>query len=307
MATFKNIVLTTDFSLSASAAVPFAVALAKRDNGTIHIFHAVEHEELEAVMSGVVIGASAWISAMHKERERKMQALANELEARHGVRFVAVCASGNPVKAVVKYAKKNADLIVISTHGRSGLEHLMMGSVAEHVTRLSEVPVLTVRPGEASPKKNFRLKNILLLTDFSRNAAAAEPYAVEFARSRGAKILLVHVVDDSAYSADEPIPASTEGVAMEDWMETLAMTADKKLAEKAERLARKSGVKVTPVCVKGRIAEMISKLVQAQHVDLIVMSTHGFTGLSRLLIGSNAAKVVQTSVVPVLSIKPSEL
>ena len=309
MHTFKNIVLTTDFSLNASAALPYAVALAKPHNGTIHLFHVIEHEDFAAFSTfGNLFRSSSWITNRRDECQQKLTALAKDFEATYGVKFVGIWAAGNPVKEIVHYAREAyADIVVISTHGRTGLPHLMLGSIAERVTRLSDVPVLTIRPGEPLPDNSCHFSTILLPTDFSQNAIAAEPYAMELAKQRGGKILLANVIDDSIFYASEADPTSAGVAAIEDWVKTLRIESDINLKERAEFLARESGLVVEPVQLVGRVTNMLFTLIHERQVDLVVMSTHGFTGLSRLMLGSIAEDVVQTSTVPVLSVKPAAL
>jgi nucleotide-binding universal stress UspA family protein len=202
MANLKNILLTTDLSTNAIAAIPYAIALAKENGGTIHVFHVLEDEGSEAFASGIVIGVSAWIASVRKQHEAKVRDIAEQIEKDSGVKTIYCVASGIAAKEMVKYVRKfDIDMIVIATHGRTGLPHLILGSVAERVVRLSPVPVLTVRPGEHPAIENFSFQTILMPTDFSDNAAVARPLAVELAKQHHAKLLLAHVVEDSVYYA----------------------------------------------------------------------------------------------------------
>ncbi len=305
MHTFKHILLTTDLSPNSEAAVPFAVALAKQSGGTIHVFHAFEDEAGMALSSGIVIGTSAWLASVHKRREQKLIEFAESLGARAGVNVTHACVNGHPANEAVKYARNvHADLIVISTHGRTGISHLFLGSVAEKVARLSPIPVLTVRPGETVPDQ-FQLKAILVPTDFSANAEATMPYAVELAKQHGAKIILAHVIENSTYYNDS---TWSEGIGpdVEQWMESIEAEGKKKLAEAAAMLASKSEVDVTAVLKCGCAHEKICAIASEQKADLMVMSTHGYTGFSHLAHGSVAERVLRSCSVPVLSIRATE-
>ena len=305
MIPFKTIVLTTDLSDNAAAALPYAVALAKLNGATIHLFHALEHEQSEALAAGVVIGVSAWIASQRKEREEKIAALAKEIESTYGVKVVGVAVLGHPAKEAARYAKSHqADLVVIATHGRSGVSHLLLGSIAERVVRLSEAPVLTVRPGMPLVKAVLPTA-ILLPTDFSESAAASEPYAIELCKQYDAKILLTYVVEDSVYFATAADGTMGYGFDTEEWIKSIADEADKRLRKKAAELNREFGVTVETVRMRGTPAEQICQAAKDSHADLIAISTHGHTGLSHLAFGSIAEKVVRISSVPVLSIKPA--
>lgn len=308
MSAFKNILLTTDLSFNADAAIPFAVALAKRNNGTIHLFHAFEEDASDALASGVVIGVSAWLDSVRRRREEKVAALAQRIETDFGIKTDYKTARGNPAAQTVQQAaNSHADVVVIATHGRTGVAHLALGSVAERVVRLSTTPVLTVRPGQMSAAKALQidLKTILMPTDFSENAAAAEPYALELAQQYGAKIVLVNVIDESIYYGN--IEQSALLSDTQQWLESIRTDAEKRLRAKAGELSVKGGIKVETVAGRGNAAQEIEKIATERHADLVVLSTHGFTGFSHLVFGSIAEKVVRSSKVPVLSIKPQKI
>lgn len=300
---FKNIVLTTDLSPNADAAVPYAVALAKQSGGTIHLFHASDSEASAAFVSGIIIGVSAWMASIREQRSEKLSQLADRLAAKSAVNVISACVSGNPAIEAVKFAKKvHADLIVISTHGRRGVSHLFLGSVAEKVLQLSPVPVLTVRPGETVPDE-LKFTTILVPTDFSENAEAAMPFAIELAKQHGAKLILAYVLDDSTFSED--LMWSTGSLDIVRSMETIKAQFQLKLTAAAEALRSKSDLAVTSVFKCGRPHEMLCNTAKEYKADLVVMSTHGYTGLSHLAYGSVAERVLRSCPVPMLSIRPN--
>jgi nucleotide-binding universal stress UspA family protein len=305
MHTFNNVLLTTDLSLNSDAAVPYAIALAQRSKGTIFLFHAFEEETGEALASGVVIGVSAWIMSIRQQHEEKLAKLAKDIEAKSGVRVVHATASGHPANEIVHYAKAiQADVVVIATHGRTGLSHLLLGSIAERVVRLSPAPVLTVRPGEPLPQ-NGAFHTILVPTDFSSNSAGALPYAIELAKQDNGKILLAHVIEDSMYYSSA---AASEGIGpdVEQWIASVTESAEKRLNETAHALKAASGLPVETILSRGRAPEKIGELAKERNADLVVISTHGYTGLSHLVFGSVAERVVRSSPAPVLSIRPQK-
>lgn len=304
MYTFKHILLPTDLSPNSEAAVPFAVALAKQSGATIHLFHAFEDEAGKALASGILIGASAWLASVHKQREQKLRDFATNLATRTELDITHTCVHGHPAVEAVKFAAKiHADLIVISTHGRTGIPHLFLGSIAERILRLSPVPVLTVRPGENVPAV---LRTILVPTDFSENANAAIPYAVELAKQHGAKLILAHVVENSTYYSDS---TWSEGIGpdVEQWMEAIKAQGEKKLAETAARLALEHDLVVTTELKCGNAHAKICAIAEKHKADLMVLSTHGYTGFSHLAHGSVAERVLRSCSMPMLSIRPSKL
>src|SRR6185295_18490287 len=118
MIAFKTIVLTTDLSPNADAAIPYAVALAKLDGGSIHLFHAFEEEAGAALAAGVMIGGSTWVGSIRKQREEQLAALARTIADVHNVTVISATAIGHPAKETAQYAKNNrGDIVVTATHG----------------------------------------------------------------------------------------------------------------------------------------------------------------------------------------------
>lgn len=143
MIDLKHILVAVDFEETSDAAVAYARSLAKKFDAQLHLLHVMENPFLRP-MANNPRDVEAGISRRLADRLSE--------EARHEVRAVsALRKSDSPADEIVKYASEQAiDLIVIGTHGRSGVAHLLMGSVAENVVRSAPCPVLIVRHGERS-------------------------------------------------------------------------------------------------------------------------------------------------------------
>lgn len=136
----RRILFVTDFSEPARKAQLYAQALAEKYGAQLYAFHAVSEE----VFVPTPDVAEQWLKA---ETERARQQLATEL--RDVPSAVLEVRQGNAVQEIIKYAgEQNVDLIVIGTHGRGGLSHVLLGSIAEKVVRLATCPVLTVHPSD---------------------------------------------------------------------------------------------------------------------------------------------------------------
>lgn len=150
MTAFKSILLTSDLSENADAAAPYALELAHRFGGSIslvHIFEDAAFYAAAAASEGMMVDPSEWITSSLRDREKKLAAIAKKLAEQGGVAVTPVLRQGHAATEIVKAAKElNSDCVVIATHGRTGLSHLVFGSVAERVVRLSPCPVLSVRP-----------------------------------------------------------------------------------------------------------------------------------------------------------------
>ncbi len=146
---FKKIVLTTDLSANADAATQYASSLAKKFGSTVFLVHVFECDIYYAAgtMESSTGDPAEWFRKARETRKKALKEAARTLAAATGTPVNDVFLEGHAAHEVVNFAKKeNADCIVIATHGRSGLSHLLFGSVAENVVRMSSCPVLSVRP-----------------------------------------------------------------------------------------------------------------------------------------------------------------
>ena len=148
---FSCICLTTDFSKNAEAAVPLAAKLARQFNGKVFLVHVFDgaylFEAFAEAGEGDFPNPAHWIDPLYPRLEKRLKELADEYSAREKTLFSPVLLKGNKVQETVKFlADQQINCLVIATHGRTGLGHLMLGSMAEHLVRLSPCPVLTVCP-----------------------------------------------------------------------------------------------------------------------------------------------------------------
>lgn len=184
----KNILYPTDFSEPSERAFPFAIALARRYGGTIHALHVLTPIITpEAGLSGIAIQAEV------ENASRFMSEIDSQLA---GVEHQTSVENALSVWEAVDNAirEQSIDLIVIGTHGRTGVPRLLLGSVAEEVFRCSPCPVMTVGPTiRTSTHAGGRFRRILFATDYSCASAAAAPYAVSVAKNNEARLLLMHV------------------------------------------------------------------------------------------------------------------
>jgi nucleotide-binding universal stress UspA family protein len=150
---YKKVILPTDLSENADAAAPYAVDLAQRSDGTIHLVHVMEDAVFyESAASRDALPAD-WMTANRRDHEARLKEKAQALAKKSKVKVVDVIIQGHPATELVKYAKKEkADCVVIATHGRTGLDLFLYGSVAERVVRTCECPVMSIRPKTLAKK-----------------------------------------------------------------------------------------------------------------------------------------------------------
>ncbi len=196
---------------------------------------------------------------------------------------------------------RGADLVVMCTHGRSGLGRWIYGSVAEQVLKRSPVPVVLVPPtGEVMTlRPEPAYMSFLVPLDGSAFAEAALPHAAGLARVFDATILLLSAVEPpAAYTFAEVsfVPAVSERLYQE---------AEFYLAEVAQRL-RETGLRVQTVAEEGWPSDVIARRSDALKPGLTVMATHGRTGVARLLMGSVALQIVRRSALPLMLVRPAQ-
>ncbi|MCC6154349.1 MAG: universal stress protein [Candidatus Hydrogenedentes bacterium] len=298
-----NILVPTDFSTYANYALKYAVAMAKQFAGTIHFAHVLDRSALAGVRGNEMWLAEseshALIDSMREHAASRMAHL-KQIADDEGVKSETHVVLGNPTEEILRLAEQtDATLIVIATHGRSGVEHLVFGSVAEKIVRQSPVPVLSVKHPEHEFVKEYDLsleiKRVLFPTDFSPFSDKALPFAKSFAQEFDATLVIFHATEVPIV-LPEIVPDSVVqlGPQMEDESRQLVQ----KMCDNI------TGVKVEGEVRVGTAFREIASYADKTGVDLIVVPTHGRSGLSHVLFGSVAEKVVRVARCPVLTIRP---
>ena len=289
----QNIIVPIDFSKMSVQAIQIAKRLARRFAASIHLAH-VRHSNypVDFVAPAPPIVPFSFMPYEH-DRERSVL---NELRAaarRCGLSSATchVLTGGPPFDEICRLAQRiPADVVVMPTHGRTGLKHVFLGSTAERIVQHSSCPVLVTR-GTALESKNsqrFRIRTILVPVDFSNCSRDGLRYAIGFAKEFGAKIILLH----ATYLG---YIYSTEGKAIYD-IPGLQKAARKKAERRMReltRLVQLGGVRFEAVFTEGSPALDICAFAKDHGIDLIITSTHGLTGFQHVLIGSIAESVVR--------------
>jgi nucleotide-binding universal stress UspA family protein len=193
---FKNILCFTDFTETSEAAMAYAVGLARHFNAQLYPAYACDQ-----VMMTESAGPDILQEIEDTNRER-LTALAKNIDVPCTPLFIL----GSVEMAAPGWIAQNGiDLIVMGTHGRKGLKHFLMGSVAEAIYRHTTCPVLTVGPHVTTrPSQDFKLKSILFPTDLKEHAKFAAQYALSVAQESDAPLTFMHVVlPDGALHHDQ--------------------------------------------------------------------------------------------------------
>jgi nucleotide-binding universal stress UspA family protein len=210
---------------------------------------------------------------------------------------------GAPAEIIGEVAEREqATLIAMATHGYSGIKRWALGSVADKVVHASNIPVLVVRGMEQPPTGEPSLKRILVPLDGSALARQALPQAVGLAASIHAELILLTVHAPPLGEALEEVSSYPRSDKL------LAALRDRVLGELsglADELHQQQ-VPVTPVAAEGFPAEAIIDEATRRQVDLIVMATHGYSGLKRWALGSVADKVLHAAMTPLLLVRAQD-
>ncbi len=190
-AKLKNILYLTDFSEPSEAALPFAITLGRGYGAKVHALHVLLPAPHVYMTPGLTAVA---IEAEEENAQSEMQNVESRLA---GLEHKTLVERGIEVWPAARRAIEDddVDLIVLGTHGRTGAEKLLLGSVAEEIFRRSPVPVLTIGPGVRSSVHNGgKFHRVLFATDFTPESLAGAPYAVTLAQENQARLLLLLVM-----------------------------------------------------------------------------------------------------------------
>jgi nucleotide-binding universal stress UspA family protein len=224
------------------------------------------------------------------------------LLANHGIDASIQIDLGRPASRIVKFAADHgADLIAMTTHGRSGIARLWLGSIATGVVHQSPLPILLVRSSE-EPGANVRIpiRRIYVPDDGSEMAVSARPSISDFARAIGASVVLHRVVE----SFSPIILPSVEAAGGYDrLLEAVKAAAIDTLAEEAGSFER-AGVETQVMVTEGHVPDELLRAANEVDASLIAMSTHGWSAADRIVLGSAADAIVRRSDLPCLLVRP---
>jgi nucleotide-binding universal stress UspA family protein len=234
------------------------------------------------------------------EAESYLRRLQARLTSATGNDVEVEVVTSEPAAAILAASERqHPDLIAMTTHGRSGLARWVLGSVASKVLHATQTPMLVVRPAEGKPSGAPDLKKILVPLDGSELSASVLPFAADLAISLGASIVLLH-------SVAEPVMTypGTEGIFNSSVLDEMVAGARKFLAAAANDLTAQ-GLKAEVIANVGNTTDGIVWAAERENAGLIVMSTHGRSGVGRMVLGSVADSVVRRTSLPVIVVRPN--
>jgi len=299
MIEIRQILCPIDFSEPSRRALDYAVALAGRFGSTITAFHVCPLAPATAYAPGPLLPVTVPTPDELQALLTSMQRFVGEdTGARASIRY-EIGEGGAATEILERAQAIPSDLIVMGTHGRSGVDRLLLGSVTERVVRKAKCPVLTVAPpvGEVTPVPDRLFSRILCGIDFSRESLRALEYALLLAADANARVKLAHVVEVT------PAPESDAGEVETRTLGAYVAAAAEARAEQLQSLVPKNiekGLSVDTIVAIGKSHREILRIAAEDDSDLIVLGAHGL-GIPQLLFGSTAQQVVRQARCPVLT------
>jgi nucleotide-binding universal stress UspA family protein len=303
---FRSIVVPLDGSAFAAEALPYIPLLAA-PGATVTLVRVTEpHREL------LPFGHARHAA----EAERLRTTLAHDLDQRAaplraaGLTVTTDVRTGHAADEILACAREHAsDLIALTTHGHSGLGGLARGSVTNRVLHGAETAVFTFRPTGAGVAAPPAVETIVVPLDGSAFAARAVPVAQHLAGRLGAAVAVVEAVQRTypmMYAADPMMePTAADMVLWEDVAKQAASDAESYVREMSARL-NEAGITATGTAVTGGAAEVVQEFVSHAAHPLIVMTSHGRTGVARWALGSVAERLVTSAPCPLVILRMAE-
>lgn len=295
----QKILVPVDFSPYSNRAVELALVWGEKFAAELTLLHVntLFHEQFD--YNRLAEGCQELLRQHEMRLQQQMEAHTHKIRKRAPIRYDIVRAASASAAILKTISEDSFDLIILGTHGRTGLKHLVLGSVAEKVARLSPVPVLTVHGAQ----KRYEVKNILVPLDFSRYSSSLVKNALAIAKVFDARVHLIHVLER---------PTTAAFTWMTDKVETY-FELDPELRQRAldkmnAYLQESAGEAILQVIENGRAYEEIVHYAAANQIDLILMATRGFSKFDYFwLWGSTTERVVRLAPCSVLTERATDM
>ena len=301
-----SILVPLDFSPASFKALDFALPLAECFGAKVHLVHALDFDNPPSMLAAMPLIMPE--SRLAQNAKRRLKDIAKKFAlSPHNLHVV----QGRAYRAICELARKiGTELIITAARGQSALEHVMLGSTAERIVQQAPCPTLVVRLRQRSFFKTngngtaggaTHSRKILVPLDFSYCSIAGLDYAIRFAESSSARLVLFNSVSVPSFAAygeygNRGLPAANHYA---------SLTADKKMLQLHSILVAR-GINAKTVIESGVPAHQICLYAQNHEVDLIITAARGRTGLKHLPLGSTAEQIVRHGPCPVLVVPSKE-
>jgi len=292
---FKKILVPVDFSDCSNKALEYAILFGEKYGASLTLFHVVALFQ-EDVGETERMQELEEIVKRQEEKIRKQMSGSKERVTARGVSVNTVVQRGiNPADTILEFLdEQDFDLVIMGTHGRTGLKHVLQGSVAEKVVRLSPIPVLTIH----REVQKYDFDDILVPIDFSAHSLKAVEYATNLAQTFNSRLYFLHVIEQEIH----PSFYAAGVTSIFEIDHDLKQRVVQNMQEFVEDFLDES-MTAEYVVREGKAHREIVEFAKEKGMDLIVIATHGLSGLEYLLLGSTTEKVVRWATCPVFTVK----
>lgn len=285
---YERILVPLDGSELAEQALRYAETVARRCNSEVILFTACTPGD--------------WL---HRPLRAYLESKAKEFKS-SGIKVSTKVVQGSPATEILNFAKNDdIGLIIISSHGRTGATLWVLGGVANKVLRRSRGPTLLVRSSKSERLvPNKELRKILLPLDGSEFAEAAIPYVENLAKGPDNEVVLLTVVEPISIPL---FAVHSGGFDWEKYEKDVMSKVEKEARHyltRKENSLRDKGLAVSSAMLIGKPAKTILQYAEDNSIDLIGLSSHGLSGITKWVYGSTASKIIEGSSKPVLLIRP---
>lgn len=283
---FSKILFATDFSPYSEAALPYALQFANEYGAKLYAAHVLSPEEY------LFVTPESWPALIEGQEQRQQMDIARLERHLRKVPHQVLSAVGDISDVVFRLVQDNQiDLLVLGTHGRTGLPKLLMGSVAEKIFRQSPIPVVTVGPYVPRGQKVNKFSRIVFATDLSEESLAAMSHATALVQEHRAHLTVLHVLDGSNNGTVDF--ESSADFALRQMRELVPIDAE-------------LGIYPDYAVEFGSAADQILRFSEERDADMVVLgvrSTRGGLGTATHLTRTTAQHIVGHATCPVLTVR----
>lgn len=283
---YEHVLIPTDGSQQALVAARYGATIAERVGATVHVLSIVDTGAYSEQLADVDPDVRAQEEHLEARAKEAVRAVDEQLSDEYDLPVTTTVDHGVPYEAINDFAAANdIDLVTMGTHGRSGVDRLLLGSVAERVIRTSEVPVLAVSR-TAAEHDRIDLEAILIPTDGSAAAEAAAEHGLRLAKHHSASVDVLNVIRSGGDlpGVDDPTRQAAEDA-----------------VDRVAQMAEEIDIPVRTHVQTGRPTKSILRFIDTNGIDLVAMGTGDRSRVTRHLLGSVAETVVRESESPVLT------
>ena len=295
----RNILVPVDFSKPSKEAAVYALSLAKHLKAKLRLVHAIDLNSYALYGDPTSTPYVETTTSDLDIAKKSMDALVRELGDQSISTGHNVVTTESMTDFIESECKQfDIDLIVMSTHGRTGFTDFVIGSVAKLVVRKAPCPVLTLTPQAIERQASVSIRKVLHPTDFSDASMLAAKYASGICEDFNAALHIGHFVDYTHLA----FLHSHRMWDNQSLTEEIQKTVKDRLDSYAKKLESSKSMESNTVIYEGHTGDGICKTAKEEDTDLIVMATNGRGGIKRLVLGSVAERVLATSPCPVITL-----